>query len=255
MTTGKLACLLTSKKPDLSTSLEDVFEVVKDKYVKALYAAKDRINPVKEFLEARKDGQTTAGTFNQEKMRQKTNTQEVAKTTTTTTTTTTTPTPTTTTTAKTTKINTAENKPPSQNLIDFDDDFGEFKSAPAKNVKMDISKPDLEVKFVSNTQKSRADLWGSAFENTSSSVDLQKARSADPFSFEQPQNPPPTLSQKANSASKDSNKLYELYKTGGQEQQNTIKSVSGQNFTGGQSNYAFLDGFGGQQTQQNRLGQ
>ena len=59
------------KKPDISTSLEDVFELVKNKYVKALYAAKDRINPVKEFLEAKKDGQTTAGSFNQAKMGQK----------------------------------------------------------------------------------------------------------------------------------------------------------------------------------------
>jgi len=233
------------KRPDISTSLEEVFEVVKNKYVKALYAPKDRINPVKEFLEAKKDGQTTAGSFNQAKMGQNSKPREVTK-----------DTPTTTTTKP------VEKKVPTQhhNLMDFEEenDFGEFKSAPEKTVKVDIPKPDFEVKFVSNngtTQKSGVDLWGASFEPKSSNVHLQKTRSTDPFSFEQPQNPLPTLTQKSNSASTDSSKLYELYKTGNPEQQNTTKPISGTNFAGGQSNYAFLDGFGSQQTQQNRFGQ
>ena len=59
------------RKPDISTSLDEVFELVKIKYVKAMYAPKDRMNPVKEFLEAKKDGQTTAGSFNKAKMGQR----------------------------------------------------------------------------------------------------------------------------------------------------------------------------------------
>lgn len=55
------------KKPDISTSLDEVFEMVQKKYVKALYTPKDRLSPVKEFLEARADGKTTAGSFNQMK--------------------------------------------------------------------------------------------------------------------------------------------------------------------------------------------
>ena len=165
----------------------------------------------------------------------------------------------------TTKTTTVENNVPTktQNLLDFDDDgdFGEFKSAPEKVVKKDISKPDVEVKFQSTnqgTQKSGIDLWDSNFEMNSSSVHHQKPRSADPFSFDQPQNTPSNLTQKSNSATTDSNKLYELYKTGTPEQQNTIKSVNGANgtnFTGGQSNYAFLDALGGPQVQQNKFGQ
>jgi hypothetical protein len=139
------------KKPDISTSLEEVFEMVKTKYVKATYAARDRISPVKEFLEAKKDGQTTAGSFNQAKMGQNSKTPEVTS---------------------TSSTNNTEKRPTlAQNLLDFEDDgdFGDFKSAPEKDVKLDIPKPDIEVKFVSNNefaQKSTVDLLGTAFDTT-----------------------------------------------------------------------------------------
>lgn len=59
------------RKPDISTSLDEVFEMVTSKYVKAAYAPKGRINPLKEFLEAKKVGQTTAGSFNKAEMEQR----------------------------------------------------------------------------------------------------------------------------------------------------------------------------------------
>jgi hypothetical protein len=191
-------------------------------------------------LEAKTDGQTTAGSFNQAKKGQK----EVANNT-----------PITTTTKTTEKKIPTQN----QNLIDFeeDDGFGEFKSAPEKSIKKDIPKPDVEVKFVSNngtTQKSGIDLWDTSFEKKSSDVHQQKVRSLDPFSFEQPQNTLPNSTQKSNSVSTESSKLYEMYKAGNPEQQNSNKPVNGTNFAGGQSNYAFLDGLGSQ-NQQNRFGQ
>eukprot|EP00331_Platyophrya_macrostoma_P006842 CAMPEP_0176428020 /NCGR_PEP_ID=MMETSP0127-20121128/12915_1 /TAXON_ID=938130 /ORGANISM="Platyophrya macrostoma, Strain WH" /LENGTH=455 /DNA_ID=CAMNT_0017809651 /DNA_START=23 /DNA_END=1390 /DNA_ORIENTATION=- len=235
------------KKPDLSTSLEDVFEMVKTKYVKASFAPKDRMNPVKEFLEAKKDGQTTAGSFSQAKMEQISNGKPITTTVTQTT-------------QPTNVIKPVEKKPQNaQNLLDFDDDgFSEFKSVPEKKTQtIDIP----EVKFKSNNgmpQKSNTvDLWDGFDSKPTEPTTIQKTKSTDPFSFENQTQQPgtmPPFNQKSNSVP-DSSKLYDLYKTGGNQDQNAFKPTNGVNYSGGQSNYAFLDMMGGGQNQQNRFPQ
>ena len=61
------------RRADPSASLDEVFELVKNKYIKCLYASKGLPNPVKEFLEAKRDRQITAGVFNKAKMDQRYN--------------------------------------------------------------------------------------------------------------------------------------------------------------------------------------
>ena len=142
----------------------------------------------------------------------------------------------------------------SKNLMDFDEH--EFKSAPEKATKLDIPKPDLEVKFASNNsfaQKATIDLLDFSAETKNPVTNLQKAKSTDPFSFNQPQSGTGQLNQKSNSTPFDSNKLYDLYKTGNSEQIQTKPASNGSNFSGGQSNYAYLDMLGNQQSQQNRF--
>lgn len=58
------------RRPDITTSMEDVRRMVNDKYIKRLYANKDARNPVEEFVEARKNSQMTAGAFRQLKLEQ-----------------------------------------------------------------------------------------------------------------------------------------------------------------------------------------
>lgn len=118
--------------------------------------------------------------------------------------------------------------------MDFDEH--EFKSAPEKTTK--LSKPEAEAKFATKTT---IDLLDFTTESKNSGTNLQKAKTTDPFTFNQSQGGAVLLTQKSNSTPFDINQLYDLYKTGNPQQTQAKTVSSNSNYSGGQSNYALRD--------------
>lgn len=162
-----------------------------------------------------------------------------------------------------------EQKASNKNLLDFEDDdngFENFKSAPVQTVNLNIPKADVEFKFSSNngtTQKTQntgsINLMNMNFEATmpTTSTSLHKANS-DSFQFTNTTKPQqtqqfPNTSNIQRAQSNEAN-IYNMYKTGDVGNSvNTSQQQPTKNYSGGQSNYAYLDMLG--QSQQNRFNQ
>lgn len=148
-----------------------------------------------------------------------------------------------------------QTKSTSENLIDLDegdDGLMSFQPAPEKTTKQEISKPNNGFDFGSKSSQTQKPNAFTLFQgnsqgpNSTQGVQMQKP-SADPFQFtdnkpqQQPQ-PSNTLNnQQTIQPQVDSNSLYNLYKTGNTVDLSLNSQTNNQNYSGGKSNYAYLD--------------
>ena len=120
---------------------------------------------------------------------------------------------------------------------------------------------NAEAKFASSNEsapKNSSSLFDfSTSAESSTTNDLQKGKTNDPFSFndQQPSITINTSNSNQTSAlpSSDSSKLYDLYKGGNFEPIKIKTTANGPNYSGGQSNYAYLDMLTSQQNQQKSI--
>jgi len=253
------------KKPDITTSMEDVRKIVDDKYIKRKYAPKDFQSPIEEFVEARKNNKITAGAFRQQKLTGNQYGSTADTTTPTTTNTSTTSNP-----ISFQKVET-KTKPTSQNLMDFDegdnDDFGNFTSGPTKQeLGNNFTVPSSsEQKTISSYNLMTLDFGGSTTSTmtTTTTQPEQKKKNIDAFQFmnnksqqQQTQQSQPPTQQTNNSQGGtkqiDSSSLYNLYKTGNTIDLSNSNQTNTKNYQGGSSNYGYLD-LMGSQSQQNQF--
>ena len=57
-----------TRKPDIGASMDEVRRKVNDKYIRKLYSPAGTPSPIQEFVEARKNGEITAGAFSSAKL-------------------------------------------------------------------------------------------------------------------------------------------------------------------------------------------